>query len=169
MAERHKQIRNLEQIPENKREKGDRFAFSSKRIGVEAGNKIVGCTWYELPPEKESFPHHFHCANEESIFILSGEGEVRINDTWYPIKQNDFASFPPGPENSHSLKNTGKNSLTYLCLSSMLPTDVVGYPDSKKIGIFGSSDAGKGFFTSSWLMKIIKDQESVDYYEGEEL
>ena len=142
------------QLTTAKKEK--RFAFNSKRIGVEAGNKMVGCTWYELPPGKESFPHHYHCANEESIFILAGEGELRIKDTWYPIKQNDFISFPPGPENSHSLKNTSDAPLSYLCLSSMLPTEVVGYPDSKKFGFFGSPEAGKGFFTSAWAMKIIK-------------
>lgn len=92
MQERHKNIKNLADISSNVREKGERFAFTSKRIGVEAGNKMVGCSWYELPPGKESFPHHFHCANEESIFIISGAGKVRIKDSWYPIEANDFIS-----------------------------------------------------------------------------
>ncbi len=44
----------------------------------------------------------------------------------------------------------------------MLPTAVVGYPDSQKIGAFSYSAAGE-----SMVRIMVREESKVDYYDGE--
>ena len=44
----------------------------------------------------------------------------------------------------------------------MLPTEVVGYPDSKKIGAFGYTAAGE-----SVVRIMVREESKVDYYDRE--
>ena len=32
---------------------------------------------YEIPPKKAAYPYHFHRNNEETFYIISGEGVLR--------------------------------------------------------------------------------------------
>ena len=45
---------------------------------------------------------------------------------------------------------------------------MVGYPDSKKIGVVGLSDPVNGVMGAK-IKVIINEQPSVDYYEGEDV
>jgi uncharacterized cupin superfamily protein len=72
---------------------------------------------------------------------------------------------PPGPDHAHQLLNESDAPLRYLCLSTMPTTEVVGYPDSGKVGVMtmGSVDD----FPKGWLRGIYKADAQVDYYDGE--
>jgi uncharacterized cupin superfamily protein len=67
-----------------------------------------------------------------------------------------------GPAHSHQLLNTGDTPLRYLCFSTLLPTEVVGYPDSKKIGAMGFTATGE-----SMVRIMVREESHVDYYDGE--
>jgi uncharacterized cupin superfamily protein len=67
-----------------------------------------------------------------------------------------------GPAHTHQLLNTGAGLLRYLCFSTMLLTEVVGYPDSKKIGAFGYATTGE-----SMARIMVREESTVDYYDGE--
>lgn len=123
----------------------------------------------EIPPGKQAFPNHFHTANEEAVFVIEGQGHVRIGKEEVEIVAGDYLSFPVGPEHAHSITNTSKAVLKLLCISTLNPVEVVGYPDSKKTAVFAMSDSSKGLMSgpAPWVRMIIKDQNSVDYYEGE--
>ena len=54
----------------------------------------------------------------------------------------------------------------WMTLSSFLMTEVVGYPDSKKFGVVGLADPVAGVMGAK-VRLLIKEQPSVDYYEGE--
>lgn len=171
MGKKHPNITNLDEVEARKVQKGSKFSYSAKRLGALSGGQSLGCSWFEIEPGRTSFPHHFHCANEEAIFILDGRGEMRINENSVTVEKNDYIAFPVGPEHSHSLKNIGTTPLRYLCFSTLIPTEVVGYPDSKKVAAVGSKDISKGIFSTPdvWIRLLVKEQVSVDYYDGEEI
>ena len=115
-----------------------------------------------MPPGKTAFPNHYHCANEESIYVLEGTGTLKIGADQVSVGPGDYATFPVGPAHTHQLLNTGQTPLRYLCFSTMIPTEVVGYPHSKKVGAMSFNSAGEQ------LVRIMVHESSVvDYYDGE--
>jgi len=149
-----------------------KLGASSQRLGVAAGGWSLGCTLVELAVGNQAFPNHFHSAMEESIYVLEGEGTLRIGKEEMKIAAGDYAAFPPGPDFSHSITNTGKNKLRYLCMSapaSPITVDVVGYPDSKRIAFAAGVQPGKvAWRDGAWVMKLIKeDTPQVGYFDDE--
>ena len=168
MGKKHPNVTNLSEVEPRVMSKGTKFGFTGKRLGPMSQAASLGCAWYEVSLGKTAFPNHYHCANEEGIFILEGGGEAKIGKDKVRVEKGDYIAYPVGPEFSHSLKNTGSSPLRYLCISTMLTTEVVGYPDSKKIGVAGLIDPVSGVMASK-VRLLIKDQSSVDYYEGEDV
>lgn len=166
MGKRHANVTNVNEVEPLKTERGTLFGSLRKRLAIESGAGMLGCSWFEVPPGKTAFPNHYHCANEEGVFILEGTGEARIGKDTVMISAGDYIAYPPGPEYSHNIKNTGTGPLRYLCISTMLMTEVVGYPDSKKLAAVGLMDPISGI-KGAKVKFIIKEQPSVDYYEGE--
>jgi uncharacterized cupin superfamily protein len=170
MGKKHPNIVNLDEVEVRQVTKGKRFGFSGKRLGAAGGGKQLGCSWFEIEPGRKAFPHHFHCANEEALFILEGEGQLRLGESVVSVEKGDYVAMPAGPQGAHSLTNTGKQPLRYLCFSTLISTEVVVYPDSKKIAAVGSENVAKGMLGSdAWVRQTIREQPSVDYYEGEEI
>jgi uncharacterized cupin superfamily protein len=165
-SRRHPQVVNLEEVSTMSRGKG-RFGATARRLAAQAGARAIGATWFELQPGKTSFPYHFHTGIEEGLFILSGTGELRIGDDRVAVRSGDYCAFPAGPEHAHTLTNTGTQALQYLALSSQNTTDLVGYPDSKKWLIAATPEPSR-WPDGMWMRKIIRDTESVDYFEGED-
>jgi uncharacterized cupin superfamily protein len=58
---------------------GKRFGVRAKRLAHEAGAHHLGCTLYELPPGKRSFPFHYHLAQEEALYVLEGNAKLRAS------------------------------------------------------------------------------------------
>ena len=79
----------------------------------------------------------------------------------------DSAAFPAGPDHAHTLKNTGSQPLQYVMLSNTNTTDIIGYPDSNKFAFQALPDPTT-WPQGMWVKKMIKDQPSVDYFEGED-
>ncbi|MGH8179037.1 MAG: cupin domain-containing protein [Steroidobacter sp.] len=146
-----------------------RFAFASKRLWVGADGKSISCSWYEVPPGKQAFPHHFHSAVEEAVFVLEGKGATRIGDERIPISAGDYITYPPGPASAHSIINTSDEPLRYLCMSTVTDMDIIVYPDSNKISFGSGFDPAKTPQEQTpWIAKIIRDQPSIGYYDGED-
>ncbi len=166
MGKKHPNVTHLKEVEPRIVEKG-KFSFTGKRLAHASGAKSLGLGWFEVPPGKTAFPHHYHCANEEGVFIIEGKAEARIGKDKIMVEAGDYIAYPPGPDHAHSLKNTGSTPLRYICISTMLTTEIVGYPDSKKIAGAGCADPVTGIMGAK-VKFIIKEQPSVDYYEGEE-
>jgi len=58
-------------------------------------------------------PYHAHDWEHE-VFILEGEGEVKIEDKTYLIKKDSVVFVNPGAQ--HGFKNAGEHVLKFLCL-----------------------------------------------------
>ena len=129
---RHMQVVNLTEVESRSIGMGSKFGASIKQIALPTGARGIGCSWYEVPPGKGAFPHHFHCANEEAIFVLDGEGTMRIGNDIVAVRSGDYITFPIGPQSAHQLRNTGTQALRYLCLSTMSTAEVLAIPIQKK-------------------------------------
>jgi uncharacterized cupin superfamily protein len=164
---RHPSVIHLSEASPMTHEKGKRFAFTRKTLGQATGASGIGCSWYEVPPGRTAFPLHYHCATEEAIYVLEGEGTLRIGQERMAVAAGDYVTFPTGPDHAHQLINTGAAPLRYLCLSTLgHVAEVVGYPDSKKVAAVGVPRGGK--FSEGWIRVICRDDTSLDYYDGEE-
>ena len=78
MGKKHPNVTNIHEAEARAMGKGSKFGFKGKRLGPSSGAVSLGCSWYEVEPGKAAFPNHYHCANEEGIYILEGSGETLI-------------------------------------------------------------------------------------------
>lgn len=143
------------------------FSSYRKPLGAKAGGKMLGASLYKLLPGKKAFPFHCHYANEEAILVLDGNGTLRINDKEISIHENDYIALPCGREHAHQITNTSNESLTYLCLSTMIEPDVMEYPDSEKLGVMRGSPPG-GEKNQQSYKGFYRKNSAVSYYDGEE-
>ena len=112
---------------------------------------------YELPPGKSAYPYHYHLKNEETFFILKGEGLLRSAGGERMVRPGDLLFFPAGEDGAHKLTNISDTEpLVYLDFDVVHDLDVTMYPDSGKIGIWGMN-----------TNRIYRTGDNVDYYEGE--
>jgi uncharacterized cupin superfamily protein len=160
---RHPNVANLSEIQPRSVSQGARFAFTTRWFTRATGAKGLGCSWFEVPPGKTAFPAHYHSANEEAAFILEGEGTVHLGRQKIPVRAGDYITFPVGPDAAHQIVNTGTAPLRYLAFSTLISTEVVGYPDSRKVGVSASTRFGE----SPWIRGVFRQDSTVDYYEGE--
>lgn len=144
----------------------ENFSYGRKQLGVPAGGEMLGASLYKLMPNAKAFPYHFHYANEEAIFVLEGEGTLRVANEKAKVIQGDYIAIPKGRENPHQMINTSDKPLIYLCFSTMIAPDVMEYPDSKKVGIMAGSAPG-GDKAKQLLKAFYKKDQQVEYYEGE--
>jgi uncharacterized cupin superfamily protein len=142
---------------------GERFQMRRKRLGVAAGSQELGCSLYELPPGKRPFPAHWHSANEEAMFVLAGQGTLRLNDQRIPIGPGDYVALRSGPSHVHQVINDGKEPLKFLAFSTMVVPDVIYYPDSKKVyAMTGRAPSGAP------QGPLFLEASAVEYWEGED-
>ena len=94
---RHRQVVNADEVPSTNLSYGNRFQLTRKQLGMAAGARKLGCTLVELPPGKRSWPLHYHAANEEALYILEGQGRVRIGDRDVSVRAGDYVALLSGP------------------------------------------------------------------------
>jgi len=141
-------------------------AFQRKQLGERAGGKDVGCSLYEIPPGRRAWPYHYHEANEEAIYVLSGAGTVRLADGEHPLEAGDYVALPTGEEGGHRVINDGDDPLRYLAISTMVDPDVTIYPDSGKVGTYTGAPPGRR--DGRKLTKYYPEDADVDYWRDEE-
>lgn len=162
---RSEHIVNVNDLEWQTDSQGDKFAYARKWFTQRTGAEKLGCSIYRVPPGKTAFPHHKHFSNEEAIYILSGEGTLRLDDESHAVGPGDFVSFvPEGPH--HQLVNSGTDDLEYLCISTMIHPDITLFPDSEKVIAFAGSGPG-GDKSVRTYFGIYKTGSAVDYYDGE--
>jgi uncharacterized cupin superfamily protein len=161
---RHKNAIHLSEVPveQMKTPDGSSFSAQRRRVGTAIGAKKLGYSFFSVPPGKTAFPFHLHHANEEMIYVVEGEGMLRIGKNEVRVSSGTFIAFPPGPDHPHQLINTSSRDLRYLCVSTMEYPDITEYPDSNKIGAVTCAPQGPGF------RAFHRKEANVPYYEGED-
>lgn len=121
----------------------------------EAKNALVSV--YEIPPGKSAYPYHFHHNNEETFYIISGEGLLRTPEGERKVTTGELIFFPTGEQGAHKLTNCSEtDNLVYIDFDVTHDVDITEYPDSGKIGIWGMG-----------INELYPRIANVDYYEGE--
>lgn len=149
----HVKAADVERVHRNEHEGYEYY----RRALIPAG-AAKDCTvgLYEIPPGKSAYPYHYHMKNEESFYILSGEGVLKTPQGNKIIAAGDFLFFPSGENGAHKLTNTGMGPLVYLDFDTANDLEVAFYPDSAKIGILVKN-----------VRQIYKTDSQTDYYKDE--
>ncbi len=162
-----KRIINVDEIALEHFAHGDKFEVEDGAIGPVVGARQLGYSLAVVPPGKRAYPFHCHHVNEEMFLVLEGRGVVRIGDQEHPIRKGDVIAAPAGGrDTAHQIVNTSDEELRYLMVSTMIPTEVVEYPDSSKVAVFVGSapgeDPSKRTFNHRGRLG-----PSLDYWDGE--
>ena len=147
----------IEEIPVVHRHEHEGYEYFRRKFVPIGGASNALVSVYEIPPGKAAYPYHYHHKNEETFYILSGEGILRTPDGERKVSAGELLFFPTGPAGAHKLTNcSDTKNLTYLDFDVVHDVDIAVYPDSDKIGIWGMG-----------INKIYPQGSNVDYYEGE--
>ncbi|MEQ8485982.1 MAG: cupin domain-containing protein [Pseudomonadales bacterium] len=99
----------------------------TRTLGEAVGLTRIGLHLVRLEPGRDSTQHHYHDADEEFIYVLSGRGVACIGEATFEVGPGDCMGFPaPGP--AHSLTNPGDEDLVYLVGGERNAVDAVHYP-----------------------------------------
>ncbi|MCO8265794.1 cupin domain-containing protein [Haloferax sp. AB510] len=116
--------------------------FKQKRLGAAAGSDALGCSLYELPPGAQPWSYHYHAANEEALYVLSGRGQVRLGGEVHALAEGDYVPCPSDESGAHCVVNDGDEPLRYLAVSTMNDPDVTIHPDIDKVGVYVGAPPG---------------------------
>lgn len=137
--------------------------FRRKELSSAVDAAQLGCSLYELPPGKQSWPYHYHTANEEALFVLEGTGQLRTGDDSVELTAGAFATLPANEDGGHQVCNDGEEPLRYLMVSTMNEPDVTVYPEMEKLGVFvGAPPGGRGERSLHGYYELDDD---VEYWE----
>jgi uncharacterized cupin superfamily protein len=139
--------------------------FRRKQLGEAAGGDRIGCSLYELPAGKKSWPYHYHTANEEAIYVLEGTGSIRFDGATRDLEAGDYAALPADGSGGHRVINDSDGVLRYLAISTMNEPDLTVYPDSEKMGVYVGSPPGRRDERS--LEGYYEIDGDIDYWKGE--
>ena len=147
----------IEDIPASHKCEHEGYEYYRRKFIPFGGAKNSLVSVYEIPPHKSAYPYHFHHNNEETFYILRGEGTLRTPDGERNVSAGEFLFFPTGPAGAHKLTNSSDiENLIYIDFDVVHDVDVTIYPDSEKIGVWGMG-----------INQIYPQSEAVDYYDGE--
>ena len=147
----------IEDIPVSYKCEHEGYEYYRKKFIPFGGAKNSLVSVYEIPPHKSAYPFHFHHNNEETFYILSGEGVLRTPDGERKVSAGEFLFFPTGPAGAHKLTNSSDTeNLVYIDFDVVHDVDITIYPDSEKIGVWGMG-----------INQLYPQDEAVDYYDGE--
>jgi uncharacterized cupin superfamily protein len=139
--------------------------FRRKQLGEAADGSLLGCSLYEIPPGRKSWPYHYHTANEEALYVLAGTGTLRHDGARHELTAGTYVSLPADESGGHRVVNNSDGVLRYLAVSTMTEPDVTVYPDSEKFGVYvGSPPGGRDGRSLEGYYNVDDD---VDYWEDE--
>ena len=161
---KHKHVIHLSEVPADRinAPEGSVFSGSRQRVGAQIGAQKLGYSFFTVPPGWTAFPYHNHMGNEEMIYIIDGDGILRLGKDELAVSADTVVACPPG-DFPHQLINTGSRELRYLVVSTMEYPDISEYPDSHKIGAYAS---GAGSPRPGFRALYLRDR-NVNYYDGE--
>ena len=162
---KHKHVIHLSEVPVEKINgpEGSVFGGARQRVGAHIGAQKLGYSFFTVPPGRTAFPYHNHTGNEEMIYIIAGDGVVRLGKDEIEVSADTVIACPPS-DFSHQLINTGSGELRYLVVSTMAYPDISEYPDSNKVGAYATS-AGRP--PAGFRALYVRDR-NVNYYDGED-
>ena len=100
-----------------------------RRLGDAGGLNDFGVNLTELPPGNWSSQRHWHTAEDEFVYVLSGEVTLVTDDGEEILRTGDCVAFPKNAPNGHHLINRSKGVAVFLEIGTRSKRDRVDYPD----------------------------------------
>jgi uncharacterized cupin superfamily protein len=106
------------------------------RLAQHAGAQRLAANLYELDPGAIVSPLHFHHANEELLFVISGTPSVRRGPgDDRVLTPGEVVSFPVGPSGTHQVLNrSGAPGRVLVCATNNLP-EVAEQVENKTLAV----------------------------------
>ena len=101
-----------------------------RALGDPLGLSQFGVNLVELPPGTWSSLRHWHCREEEFVYVLEGELVLVTDEGEQRLGPGLCAGFPAGKANGHHLINRSDRPARYLEVGSRVVSDEVTYPDA---------------------------------------
>ena len=102
--------------------------YAYQLLSDPGGLSQFGAFIEELPPGSRSGHRHWHEAEDEMVYILSGTG-ILLEDHETPLQPGDVACWPAGMPTGHRIDNRSDQPLRYLVIGTRLQDDVIHYTD----------------------------------------
>lgn len=117
--------------------------FTLKTIIPNEDANKCRANFVELEPGNFAYGYHYHEANEEVFYIISGSGVVRTHDGEVAVKAGDAIGFPTGVKGSHVISNDSETEkLVYIDFGTTISPEVVHLPDFNKIMVISKEVNG---------------------------
>jgi len=100
-----------------------------QRLGDAGGIGDFGVNLMQLPPGAASSQRHWHSAEDEFVFVVSGELVLLTDKGEEILRAGDCAAFPKGFPDGHQLLNRSNAMATVLEIGSRSADDVCTYSD----------------------------------------
>jgi len=130
--------REISERPEVRRQHqfNDNAVRMTRELSGPAGLERIGVHLVRIESGRDSTQFHYHDADEEFIYILSGRGIAEIGGDRFEVGPGDFMGFT-APSPAHNLHNPFAEDLVYLVGGERNPNDVVHYPRIRRTMIKG--------------------------------
>ncbi len=130
-------VKNFNQIqPQVINRNNNEFSVKTIIPDDEAGKCRVN--FVEVGPGNYAYGYHYHEANEEVFYIISGTGIVRTLNGEITLKAGDVIAFPTGEEGAHVIRNGSETEkLVYIDFGTTITPEIVHLPDFNKIMVIG--------------------------------
>lgn len=86
-----------------------------------------------LPAGERSALKHWHSAEDELVYVLSGEITVVEGAAEMILREGDVATFKAGVAVGHYLENRGSTPTRCLVVGTRAPVDRITYPDHDRV------------------------------------
>ena len=100
-----------------------------QRLGDAGGLKQFGVNLLQLQPGAWSSQRHWHTAEDEFIYVLSGEVVLVTDRGEEMLRAGDCAAFPANAPDGHHLINRSAAVAVCLEVGSRIDDDAATYPD----------------------------------------
>jgi uncharacterized cupin superfamily protein len=100
-----------------------------QRLGDAGGLSDFGVNLLQLPPGAWSSQRHWHSAEDEFVYVISGEITLVTDAGEEILRAGDCAAFPKNAANGHHLINKSAGVTVCLEIGTRRPEDITIYPD----------------------------------------
>ncbi len=117
---------------------------SRQRVGKAAGLQNFGVNLTTLAPGSQSALRHWHSAQDEFVYVVSGELVLVTDEGEQTLQPGDMAGFVAGRANGHHLINRSEAIATYLEIGDKSTPDRVEYSDEDLVCV-PTAESGRLF------------------------
>ena|SRR5579863_5871191 len=104
-------------------------ARERKRLGDAAGLTQYGVNLLRLPPGNWSSQRHWHTAEDEFVYVVSGEVVLVTDEGEEVLRAGDAAGFKANDSNGHCLQNRSGADATVLEIGTRAADNMAYYSD----------------------------------------